>query len=138
VAKDYQAKVTEADIRLAGLAVTKRAVAIFKAEGYEAVLLVAALRGTYHMTELAGANLIMSIHPAYQKMLLEPDVPREVRISHPIDPDAIGRLQSMPEFVRSYEPDGMKPEEFITFGLTQRTLTQFHEAGWAMLDSFDL
>ena len=45
---------------------TKRAYTMYKERGYEAVLLVAALRGTYHLTELAGADLLMSIHPAYQ------------------------------------------------------------------------
>ena len=36
---------------------------IYRERGYEAVLLVAALRGTYHLTELAGAELVMSIAP---------------------------------------------------------------------------
>jgi transaldolase len=137
VAWDSRADVAEADIRQAGLAVSKRAYEIYQAEGYEAVLLVAALRGTYHMTELAGAELIMSIHPTYQALLQAPGVVREERISLPIDPEAIARLRRMPEFVRSYEPDGMVPEEFIAFGATQRTLTQFNEVGWALLERFD-
>jgi transaldolase len=138
VAADSRATVREADIRAAGLAVTKRAYGIFVEQGYEAVLLVAALRGTYHMTELAGARLLMSIHPKYQALLLEPGVPREQRIDRPLDPVAIARLQALPEFVRAYEPDGMCPEEFITYGVTQRTLTQFSHAGWLMLSSCNL
>ena len=137
VAWDNRVDVSESDIRQAGLAVSKRAYEIYQAEGYEAALLVAALRGTYHMTELAGAELIMSIHPHYQELLLAPGVPREERIGRLIDPLAIERLGRMPEFVRSYEPDGMAPEEFIAFGATQRTLTQFSEVGWAMLEAFD-
>ena len=31
-------------------------------------------------------------------------------------------LPSIPEFVRAYEPDGMTPEEFDTYGATVRTL----------------
>ena len=53
IANDTQADVSESDIRQAGLAVTKRAYSIFKENDYEATLIVAALRGTYHMTELA-------------------------------------------------------------------------------------
>ena len=45
VAHDNQAAVSESDIRQAGLAVTKRAYSIYKERGYDAVLLVAALRG---------------------------------------------------------------------------------------------
>jgi transaldolase len=137
VAWDNRAVVSEADIRQAGLAVSKRAYEIYRTEEYEAVLLVAALRGTYHMTELAGARLIMSIHPKHQAMLLEPGVPREQRIDRPIDPGVIERLQTMPEFVRSYEPDGMKPEGFVSFGATQKTLSQFNHVGWAMLQAYD-
>jgi transaldolase len=137
VAWDSGVSVTEEDIRQAGLAVTKRAYELFVARGYEAVLLVAALRGTYHMTELAGAELLMSIHPRYQALLLEPGVPREQRIDRPIEPAVVDRLRGMPEFVRAYEPDGMAPEAFIAFGATQRTLSQFNEVGWAMLASFD-
>lgn len=137
VAWDNRADVSESDIRQAGLAISKRAHSIFQAEGYEAVLLVAALRGTYHMTELAGGELIMSIHPRYQEQLLAPGVPREERIEKPVDPQAIAHLERMSEFVRAYEPDGMAPEEFIAYGATQRTLSQFYEIGWAMLEAFD-
>jgi transaldolase len=133
VANDNGVALAEADIRVAGLAVTKRAYEVYKAEAYEAVLLVAALRGTYHMTELAGAELIMSIHPKVQSLLLAPDVPREQRIDRPIDPAAIERLRALPEFVRAYEPGGMRPEDFVTYGVTQRTLSQFDHAGWSSL-----
>jgi len=135
VAHDSHAPVCEQDIRLAGLAMAKRAYGIYQEHGYHAKLLIAALRGTYHMTELAGGDLVMSIHPKYQTLLLEPGVPRETRIDIPVDPKAIARLQTMPEFVRSYEPEGMKPEEFLGFGVVQRTLTQFGTTGWDQLEA---
>ena len=50
----------------------------------------------------------------------------------------IERLMKLPEFVRSYEPDGMTSQEFISYGATQRTLTQFAEIGWNQLESFQL
>ena len=136
VAHDSRAGVSESDIRQAGLAVTKRAYAIYNERGYEALLLVAALRGAYHMTELAGAQLIMSIAPACQELLLAEDLPREERIDFEVPRDVIDRLSTVPEFVRSYKPDGMKPTDFIAFGATQRTLTQFSEAGWNLLEIF--
>ena len=138
VALDSKADVSESDITQAGLAITKRAYSIFKERNYEAVLIVAALRGVYHMTELAGADLIMSIHPKYQDMLLLSDVSREQRINVPIDPRVIEKLSTMPEFVRAYDPEGMKPEEFINFGLTQRTLSQFLIGGWSRLETFSV
>lgn len=138
VAHDCRAGVSESDIRLAGLAVTKRAYSIYQQHGYEAVPIIAALRGTHHMTELAGAEVIMSIFPSVQEMLLAPGLPREERIDMEIAPDVIERLSQIPDFVRAYEPDGMKPTEFMTYGVTQRTLSQFYESGWKRLESFRL
>lgn len=133
-ALDIKANVTESDIRQAGLAITKRAYSIYKQRNYEATLIVAALRGTYHMVELAGAELVMSIHPKYQAKLLGPDVPRDPqRIDLPVAPEVIKRLETIPEFVRAYEPDGIEPKEFITFGLSPRTLSQFSVGGWSLI-----
>ena len=126
---------TQSDICQAGLAVSKRAYSIYKKRGYEAVLLVAALRGSYHLSELAGASLVMSIHPAYQEAFLTEDLAREPRIDSAIADVVLSRLRELPEFVRAYEPDGMTPAEFIEYGLTQRTLSQFSEAGWKQLES---
>jgi transaldolase len=138
VALDSKAPVSESDIRQAGLAVTKRAYSIYKERGYEAVLIVAALRGTHHMTELAGAEVIMSLFPSVQEMILSGDLPQEERIDVPVAPDVIERLSQIPDFVRAYEPEGMKPSEFMTYGVTQRTLSQFIESGWKPMEIFNL
>ena len=137
VANDSRVPASESDVCQAGLAVTKRAYAIYKERAYDAVLLVAALRGAYHLTELAGADLLMSIHPAYQEVLVLQDFPRETRIDAPIEGDVVQRLQQMPEFVRAYEPRGLDPTEFAAFGLTQRTLSQFSEIGWKPLETLE-
>lgn len=136
VAHDNKAPVSEADIQQAGLAVTKRAYALYKERGYESVLLVAALRGHYHLTELAGADLIMSIAPSYQDTFVKDNHRREETIEKPVALDVIDRLRTMPEFVRAYEPDGMSEEEFVSYGATQRTLCQFVEVGWRLLENF--
>ena len=134
VAADNRAPVTESDIRQSGLAVTKRAYRIYRERAYETTLLVAALRGSYHLTELAGADLIMSIAPGPQEWFVTGDHPREARIEHDVAPDVVDRLCSMPEFIKAYEPDGMAPGDFISYGATQRTLSQFIEAGWRLLE----
>jgi transaldolase len=136
IAHDSHPAVDESDIRQAGLAVTKRAYSLYKERAYEAVLLVAALRGDYHLTELAGADLVMSIHPSYQQNFVTQTFPCEERIGEPVPRAVIERLYAMPEFVRSYEPDGMDANEFMAFGLTQRTLSQFAECGWKPMESY--
>jgi transaldolase len=135
VAHDTRANLEEADICLAGLAAAKRAYAIYQQEQYEARLLIAALRGTYHLTELAGADMVMSVHPRYQKLLLQPGTAQVERWEAPVPQAAIDRLMTLPEFVRSYEPEGMQDTEFCAYGLAQRTLSQFIESGWNPLEA---
>lgn len=136
VALDNKAAVSESDICQAGLAVAKRMSEITCQRHYEAVLLIAALRGPYHLTDLAGGDLLMSIAPSFQDIFVKKDFPREERIQKPVPADVIERLKQMPEFVRAYEPEGMKPSEFVAFGATQRTLSQFCEVGWKLMESF--
>jgi transaldolase len=135
IARDAHAEVSEADICQAGLAVAKRAYAIYRECEYDATLLVAALRGPYHLTELAGADVVMSIHPSYQGPFVTEDFAREERIDRPVPAGVIERLQHMPDFVRAYDPEAMPPGEFMTYGLTQRTLSQF-EVAWKELETF--
>ncbi|NLC84425.1 MAG: transaldolase, partial [Ruminococcaceae bacterium] len=130
VASDTSDIVRESDIICAGTAAIKRSYQIFQDRGYEAYLMPAGCRGAYHIADLAGARMIMSIAPKIAVLLAEMEGPFEERIDVPVDPEVIERLMTMPEFVKAYEPDGMKPEEFITFGSTNRTLDQFVNSGW--------
>ena len=134
VARDNGVNVGESDIKQAGIAATKRAYKIYKQKGYEAVLLIAALRGPHHLTELAGADLIMSIAAGAQSWFVDKDYPREERIDREVPADVIERLSQMPEFIKGYEPQGMLPKDFVTYGATQRTLSQFCEVGWKLLE----
>jgi len=79
---------------------------------------------------------VMSIAPSFQQVFVSRDLPREERIDVPVPPDVIERLRQMPEFVRSYEPDGMSSCEFVGFGPTQRTLCQFSDVGWKLMENF--
>jgi transaldolase len=137
IAADAQANVLESDIIQAGIAVVKRAYTLFQKHEYQAVLLPAALRGINQMTELAGGRLVMSIHPKVQGLILNGNLPREPRIKVPVADDVLARLSTVPEFVRAYEPDGLKPSEFAAFGLTQRTLSSFVETGWLPLETYN-
>jgi transaldolase len=136
VVSDNHLDVGEHDINLAGLAIVKRAYELFRQRKYEAQLLIAALRGVHHMEGLCGAELVMSIHPSIQKMLLASGVPRTLGIDAPIPDDSVKRLQAIPDFRKAFEADGLSVEQFISFGLTQKTLSQFSAGGWALLETF--
>jgi transaldolase len=138
VAQDQCAGLTEAEIKQTGLACVKRAYEVLRQRGSDATLIVAALRGVHHMVGLAGAALVMSIHPNNQTKILEPGVARRPGIDEPIPATTLARLQKLPEFVKAYEPDCMSPMEFVTYGVTQRTLSQFVDSGWKILEGMGL
>ena len=89
-------------------------------------------------TEPWPGSLLMSIAPRIAGMCAELPAPWRQHIDEPVAAEVIARLSTIPEFVRSYEPDGMQPHDFITFGAMQKTLTQFVEVGWAQLESYAL
>ena len=136
VMNDTRAQATEADIIWAGTAAIKRAYGIFNEKGWDTFLMPAGCRGANHIVDLAGAKMIMSIAPKIAKLLVDVDKFEE-RIDVPVDKAVIDRLMTMPEFRKAYEPDGMKPEEFITFGSTNRTTDQFINDGWNPLTAFN-
>lgn len=136
VAQDMRSGVAEEDIRMAGLAVAKRTYHILTERRSDCVIMPAGLRGAYHVTEMAGAKVTYTINTRVQDMIIQAAPKQEERVHVPIDEAVIGRLRKIPEFNRAYEPDGMKPGEFITFGVTQKLLSQFNETGWAPLETY--
>lgn len=129
--------IMESDIIQIGSAIMKRVIKIFKERDYEAIPMPAGMRGAYHVTDLSGADITMSIHPKIQKLLLKEEKPYREHHSVSVDPDTIKRLLAVREFVKAYEPEGMQPEDFITFGVVQKTLAQFAE-NWNRIGAFPL
>jgi transaldolase len=136
IARDAKSDVREEDVILAGLAMAKRAYQLFRERKYRAVIMPAGLRGAYHVTELAGGGFTFSIHPRVQKMLLDANPKHEERVDVPISQAALERLLKLGEFRKAYEPDGLKPGEYIAFGVVQKLLSQFTETGWAPLEVY--
>ena len=138
VAQDSRAGLRERDLDCAGVAVVKRAYSIFKARNYEAVLLIGSFKESFQVCELAGADLILTINPAFQNRLLSLKLPLENRIDAPVPEESLARLLELPDFRRAYEPGGLDPEEFIKYAATQRCLTDFRDRGWDRLTGFKL
>jgi len=135
---DNHEPISESELRMAGLSVVKHAYQLYRQHGFQAMLLIAALRGNYHMTGLAGGTLTMSIHPSIQKTLLEENAERTEGIDVPIPPAVQEKLYRSPEFRKAFEKDGLSEKELISFGVTQKTLAQFTETGWRPLEQFQL
>ncbi|HEY5628670.1 MAG TPA: transaldolase family protein [Candidatus Limnocylindrales bacterium] len=110
----------------AGIAAFKRAYAIFQERGYRTRLLAAAYRHRLHWTELVGADVVLTMPHPWQVRFNNSGINPEPRIKVPVEPALIDDLLArIPDFRRAYEPDGLAPAEFVTFGATARTLRSF-------------
>jgi len=123
-------------IRNAGNAVCKKVYTLFKERNIPAVVMPAGLRGVHHLTSMAGADMTFSLQARIQQMAIEADPERVCHIDEEIPADVIAKLHKHPEFVRAYEEGALKPEEFLTFGVTQKTLSQFLWTGWVPLETY--
>ena len=111
-----------------GIAAFKRAYQEFRKRGLRARMLSAAFRNVMHWSEFVGGDVVVSPPFKWAKLINDSDYTMEERMDIPVREDIMKTLLSIPEFVRAYEPDGMTPEEFDTFGATARTLRGFLQA----------
>ncbi len=110
----------------AGVAVFKRAYAIFRARRYRSQLLSAAYRNHMHWSEFLGGNVVLSMPYEWWTRFNASDIEVAPRIETPVDERIIRGLRAkFPDFCRAYEEDGMKPADFVHFGPSIHTLHQF-------------
>jgi|tagenome__1003787_1003787.scaffolds.fasta_scaffold20743953_1 transaldolase len=110
----------------AGIAAFKRAYGIYQERGYRTRLLAAAYRSRLHWTELVGGDIVMTMPHAWQVRFNESGIEPDARIHVPVAPHLVDDLlQRVPDFRRAYEPDGIAPDEFVTYPGTARTLRTF-------------
>ncbi len=110
----------------AGVAVFKKAYALFRERGYRIRLLSAAFRNHMHWSELIGADAVISPPSAWQKRFNASDVEVRSRIDDPVRPELVETLlKHFPDFRRAYDEDGMTVDDFDAFPATVRTLRQF-------------
>jgi transaldolase len=130
-----------------GVAVFKRTVDEFQRRGLRARPLAAAIRHQLHWSELIGGDVIITMPAAWQRRFNASSVEVRPRMDDPIDPGVLDELRGyFPDFVRAYEPDGLTPTEFDTFGPSARTLRTFigsyhellHQVGDALVPNPDV
>jgi transaldolase len=113
----------------AGVAVFKKAYRIFRERGYRIRLLSAAFRNHMHWSEFIGGNVVISPPYSWQLRFNASDIAVRPRIEDPVDLRILHELtKHFSEFRKAYEEDGLKIEEFDSFGATRRTLRQFISA----------
>lgn len=124
------------DIALSGVAVSKKSIELVKKGGYHGVMMPAGLRTPVQLAELAGADVIFTLHPRFQKLVEQAEMPREIVCDRPVAADSLERLLRIDEFHRMYDEDGLTPDEFLKFGCVNKVLSHFLESGWARLETY--
>jgi transaldolase len=110
----------------AGVAVFKKTYKIFSERGYRLRLLSAAFRNHMHWSEFIGGDVVISPPPVWQVRFNASDIEIRSRIDEAVPPKIVDELSKrFPDFCRAYAPDGLRIEEFDSFGPTVRTLRQF-------------
>ncbi len=130
-----------------GVAVFKRAYGLFRERGFRARLLGAAIRHHYHWSELIGGDVVITLPAAWQRRFNASSIEVRPRMDDPVDPAIVADLSgAFPDFVRAYEPDALRLDEFDSFPPTARTLRAFvasyhellHQVGEAMIPNPDV
>ncbi|MGB7594828.1 MAG: transaldolase family protein [Erysipelotrichaceae bacterium] len=109
----------------AGVAVVKHAYQIYTERNYRTTLLVAAYRNPYHWLEFVGGKIVLTIPYGWQVKYNNAEVDVDCLMDRPVNPKILAKLMKMPEFVKAYAEDGLKPEEFEHYGAFVATLNQF-------------
>jgi transaldolase len=135
VCAERQGKVpTPGTLDWAGVAVFKNAVKTFARSSYRTRLLAAAYRNHLHWSELIGGDVILTIPPEWQRKFNASTVPVVPRMDDPVPAQVMTELsEQFPDFRRAFDPKGMKPSEFDSFGATARTLRAFLDSYFGLV-----
>ncbi len=109
----------------AGVAVMKEAYRIYKERGYRTRLLSAACRNHYHWSQLIGGDLSMTIPYGWHKKINACDIEVKSRIDEPVREEYMAELRKIEEFNKSYDENGMEPDEFEKYGGFRTTIASF-------------
>ena len=110
----------------AGIACLKKAFPLFEKRKYRTRLLAAAYRHQMHWSELIGGDVVLTIPYDWQVKFNQSDIEVKERFQDPVPTTVLDTLyQKFPDFRRAYDEDGLKVEEFDSFGPTVRTLRAF-------------
>ena len=118
-------------LRQASTAVFRKAYRIFQQRGYRSTLLSAAMRSHHHWSEFIGGEVVITVPPSWQEPFNSSGVSVVSRIHDEVDPAIVQELSDkFPDFVRAHAEDGLRPEEFVRYGASVKTLSTF-------LDGYD-
>ncbi len=141
-------EVTEADVRIAELAIFKKAYKTVKERGYPSKMLSCSLRlgptvdgkqRIWHLEEKAGADIVVTCPPPLIDELIFFPTPEDIEFKAgqiEVDPpkDVLDKLMRIPYFERAYEEDGYTRDEYNEHPALKKTADSFMKATNEMVD----
>lgn len=122
----------------AGIAVFKKAADLYGRRGYRTRLLAAAYRHHRHWSELIGGDVILTMTGVWQRRFNASSIDVRPRFDEPVDPRIVtDLLDHLTDFRRAYDEDGLRIDEFATYGATVRTLRGFIASYWDLVRTVD-
>ena len=135
-------EVTEGDVRLAELAIFKKAYRTIHERGYESKMLSCSLRlgptidgvqHLWHLEEKAGASIVVTCPPSFIDDVINLPRANEIKFKPnqiDVDPPAevMEKLLKIPYFARAYDEDGYTREEYNTHPALVKTAEAFSKA----------
>jgi transaldolase len=141
-AKGKGIELSEAEVRLAELAIFKKAYRLIKERKYPSKLLSCSLRvgpkvdgalRLWHLEEKAGANVVVTCPPGFIDEVIHFPGPEKIvfekdRIDREIPKETLEKLLKVPYFERAYAEDGYSRDEYKTHPSLIKTAEQFGKA----------
>ena len=144
--RDFAAEVgvelSDLDVRMAELAIFKKAYKYLEDNGLPSKMLSCSLRlgpkvnGTtriWHLEEKTGASIVVTCPPPFIDQVMNFEGEKDIvfekdRIHADIPKDVMDKLMRIPYFERAYAEDGYSRDEYNTHPALQRTAEQFSNA----------
>jgi len=135
-------EITEGDVRLAELAIFKKAYRTLKERDYQSKMLSCSLRlgptidgkqQIWHLEEKAGADIVVTCPPSLIDECINFPQPENIKFEAnriAVDPpkEVMDKLMQIPYFSRAYDEDGYTREEYNTHPALVKTAEAFSKA----------
>ena len=142
LAKEEGVELTEGDVRLAELAIFKKAYRYLEDNNLPSKMLSCSLRfgptvngetRLWHLEEKTGASVVVTCPPPFIGQIINFDEADKIvfekdRIHADIPADVMDKLMRVPYFEKSYAVDGYSRDEYDTLPALQKTARQFSAA----------
>jgi transaldolase len=147
-AREKGIELSEGDVRLAELAIFKKAYRLLKENKYPSKLLSCSLRvgpkvdgilRLWHLEEKAGAGIVVTCPPSFIDEVINFPGQENIsfikdRIDQDIPKEVLDKLLRIPYFERAYAEDGYTRDEYNSHPSLVRTAQQFSEATEDMVE----